>query len=32
MRNLRKKENKDADDKKILELYDRLKNAIFLYN
>ena len=27
IRNLRKKENKDADDKKILELYDRLKNT-----
>ena len=27
MRNLRKKENKDEDDKKILELYDRLKNT-----
>ena len=27
MRNLREKENKDEDDKKILELYDRLKNT-----
>ena len=27
MRNLRKKENKDEDDKKILELYDRLKDT-----
>lgn len=27
VRNLRKKENKDEDDKKILELYDRLKNT-----
>lgn len=27
IRNLRKKENKDEDDKKILELYDRLKNT-----
>lgn len=27
MRNLRKKEHKDEDDKKILELYDRLKNT-----
>ena len=27
MRNLRKKEHKDEDDKKILELYDKLKNT-----
>lgn len=27
MRNLRKKEHKDEDEKKILELYDRLKNT-----
>ena len=28
MRNLRKKENKDEDDKKILELYDFVKLII----